>query len=366
MTPVNKTPLFEIHQSLGAKLVPFAGWQMPIRYSGIIDEHLCVRERAGLFDVSHMGEIEVVGAGAFELLQKATTNDVSKLYDGKAQYSLLCQPDGGIVDDLLVYRISSAKYLLCVNCANKDKDYKWISEMAAAEKNVSAVDKSAEYAQIALQGPLAQTILQSVVDCDLETIGSFEFEIVEVDGCKTIVSRTGYTGEDGFELYLAPEGAAGLWRQIMSSGASSGIMPVGLGARDTLRTEMKYPLYGNDIGADTDPLEAGLQWVVKFDKGDFVGREALMQKKEAGLTRKLVCIEMAGRHIPRTGCAVFSDKRQIGVVTSGTKSPTLNVGIAIAYVDIGFEQTGASLTVDIRGKQHEAKIVAAPFYKRSG
>lgn len=364
MEELKKTPLYDIHKSLGARMVPFAGWSMPVQYSGVIDEHRAVREAAGLFDVSHMGEIDIEGPHALDLVQMLTTNDASKLHIGQAQYSILCYPNGGIVDDALVYRFGDEHYLLCVNASNTDKDYQWIKEHAGSRFRTNVRDVSSHFAQLAIQGRRTVEILNRITDKDLESIQHFSFDTAELSGADVIVSRTGYTGEDGFEIYLSPEKAAHVWESIMESGKDYGIKPIGLGARDTLRLEMKYALYGNDIDENTTPLEANLKWIVKFHKSDFIGRDSLIKQHEEGIGKKLVCLEMQERGIPRHGYEIFLEERKIGVVTSGTMSPSLGKGIAIGYVETGFEKEGQKVHINIRGKASKARIVTPPFYRR--
>ena len=365
MSELRKTPLHDIHQSMGARMVPFGGWHMPVQYSGIMDEHRAVREAAGLFDVSHMGEIDIKGPHALDFAQMVTTNDASRLHEGQAQYSIICNPNGGIVDDTLVYKMSNEHYMLCVNASNIDKDYSWIKRQCTPDFNVEVHDVSSHYAQLAIQGPKAVNILNSIADKELASIPHFCFDYANLDGVNTMVSRTGYTGEDGFEIYLSPEKAAKLWQAIVKAGEKDGIKPVGLGARDTLRLEMKYSLYGNDINDETSPLEANLGWVVKFHKSDFIGKEALLEQKGAGLKKKLVCLTVDGREIPRPGYELYLEGRNIGSVTSGTKSPSLGKGIAMAYVESGLDKEGQLLQIMIRNKGVEARVINPPFYKKS-
>ncbi|MCS1350713.1 glycine cleavage system aminomethyltransferase GcvT [Mechercharimyces sp. CAU 1602] len=359
MTQLKQTPLFEVYREDG-KIVPFAGWELPVRFAGIKDEHEAVRMRAGLFDVSHMGEVEVRGPDAFSLVQKLTTNDVSKLEPGKIQYTLMCYPDGGTVDDLLVYQQQKDCYLLVINAANIEKDVEWIEKHAVGDVEINNI--SDEVAQLALQGPKAQSVLQSLTEIDLDDIRFFRFqEDVVVSGVKALVSRTGYTGEDGFELYLSAQDAPTLWKALMHAGAE----PCGLGARDTLRFEARLPLYGNELSPHITPLEVGLGFAVKLkQEDDFIGKESLQRMKDEGLPRKLVGIEMVERGIPRTGYAVFSGEREIGKVTSGTQSPTLKKNVGLALLDSTYADEGNEVEVEIRGKRIKATIVATPFYKR--
>ncbi len=357
-----RTPLWAAHRGLGARMVDFAGWEMPVYYSGILEEHRAVRTRAGLFDVSHMGEVEVRGPKALEACQRLVSNDASKLVTGGAQYSVLCLPSGGVVDDVIYYRLAPDRYFFCVNASNEEKDFAWIREQCRA---ADVVNRSVEFALLALQGPRAAEILQPLTALELAKLGSFRAAEASIAGIATLVSHTGYTGEDGFELYVDPAHAESLWNEILSAGAGHGIAPVGLGARDTLRLEKALMLYGNELDETTSPLEAGLGWVVKLDKGDFVGRDALARQKAEGLRRRLVGVEMDGGAPPRHGYRLLAAGRPVGVVTSGTKSPTLGKGIALGYVESGLSAVGTGLDVEIRGRLHPAKIVRLPFYQRA-
>ncbi len=346
-------------------MVPFAGWEMPVYYGGILEEHRAVRERAGLFDVSHMGEVEIHGEGALGVCQLVMSNDASKLAVGGAQYAVMCRPSGGIVDDVIVTRTREDRYLVCVNASNRDKDFAWIRDHGAG---ATVEDRSDAYAQLALQGPRAAGILQRLTDLDLAKLRSFTAAEGEVASVRSLVSRTGYTGEDGFEIYCAPDEAEHLWETILDTGAAEGILPIGLGARDTLRLEKGLMLYGNDIDDETTPLEAGLGWVVKLDKGDFLGREALVRQRAQGVERKLVGIVVEGGAPPRHGYRVLAGDRSVGVVTSGTKSPTLGVGIALAKVEasaLGPAEKNPALAVEIRSRQHPARVVPLPFVRRT-
>jgi len=364
MPEIKKTTLNAIHKSLGARMVPFAGWEMPVQYSGVIDEHRAVREAAGLFDVSHMGEIDVKGPHALDFVQLVTTNDASRLEIGQAQYSLICYPTGGMVDDTIVYRMGDRHYMLCVNASNVEKDYNWLKEQLHGEHDAQVTNVSDSYAQIALQGPKAMGIINSLCGRDLREIPYFCFDFAEIAGTEMMVSRTGYTGEDGVELYLAPADAPRLWEAIMGAGKNEGVKPAGLGARDTLRLEMKYSLYGSDIDADTTALEAKLGWVVKFDKTDFIGKEALLRQKAEGIGKKLSCFVVEGRGIPRHDYEIHVDGRKVGKVTSGTMSPSIGIGIAMGYIEAEFDRAGQEVDIIIRDKAVAAKVVAAPFYKK--
>jgi len=361
---LKKTPLNDFHRELGGKMVEFGGWDMPVQFSGILEEHAAVRERAGLFDVSHMGEVTVKGPQALECLQTMTCNDVSKMDDRRCQYNGLLYPTAGFVDDLLIYRNSPTDYLIVVNASNSDKDYEWMVDCAKG-MDVEVKNESANYAQLALQGPKSQPILASLTDLGLSQIKYYRFARGTVDGIDAIVSRTGYTGEDGFEIYLPPEHAVRLARRILDLGKSAGILPCGLGARDTLRLEAKMMLYGNDIDHSTTPYEADLSWIVKLEKGDFFGRDVLAREKSEGVKRKLAGFEMVDRGIGRHGYPVVDGSDEIGVVTSGTHSPTLKKPIGLAYLPPEQTAPGTEFMVLIRGKETKARVVATPFYKRA-
>ncbi|MCB8814045.1 glycine cleavage system aminomethyltransferase GcvT [Desulfosporosinus shakirovi] len=363
MNELKRTPLYEEHLVAKAKLIDFGGWEMPVQYAGVIDEHHTVRTKAGLFDVSHMGEIDVRGEDALAFVQILITNDVSKLEDGKILYSPMCYPNGGIVDDLLVYRYNSQHFFIVVNASNADKDYAWITEQAK-NFNVIAENLSEQYAQLALQGPMAETFLQRITNINLSHIKYYSFTHGEIDGVSCLISRTGYTGEDGFEIYVAPEYGRQLWRKILEIGANDGVKPIGLGARDTLRFEARLPLYGNELGAEITPLEAGLGIFVKLDKADFIGKEVLRAQKEQGIPRKLVGLEMIDRGIARSHYPLQKDGQEIGFITSGSFSPTLNKNIALGLIRADLAIQGEILDVMIRGKAVKAKIIPSLFYKR--
>lgn len=363
MTTLKRTPLFPVYQEYGGKTIDFGGWELPVQFSGILQEHEAVRTRAGLFDVSHMGEIVVTGPDALANIQKWITNDASKLQIGQALYSPMCYPTGGVVDDLLVYRLESDKYLLVVNAANIEKDYEWVRQHAAGDVQISNL--SAQTAQLAVQGPLAEKVLQKLTDTDLSAINYYWFaQDVTVAGHKALVSRTGYTGEDGFEVYLDAAEAPDLWRKILQVGQAEGIVPAGLGARDTLRFESRLPLYGQEITETITPLEAGLGMFVKLDKGEFIGREALAKQKEAGAKRKLVGFEMIERGIPRSHYDVQVDGRKIGEVTTGTMGPTVKKNIGLALIETDFAKIGQELDIIIRNKPVRGVIIKTPFYRR--
>lgn len=358
-----KTPFYERHLQLGAKITDFAGYLMPVSYSGIRREHLAVRNAVGVFDVSHMGEFFVTGKNAETFLQKITINDVSKLIDGQAQYSAMCYPNGGIVDDLIIYRFSPEKFMMVVNASNIDKDYKWAKEHCPADTELKNI--SDEMALLAVQGPKCLDLLQPLTRINLRDIGFYHFAEGELAEKKMIISRTGYTGEPGFELYHAPEDSTALWDMLFEEGEKYGIMAAGLGARDTLRLEMKYALYGNDIDAGTNPIEAGLGWITKIDKGDFIGRDALVKVQESKPARRLIAFVMKARGIPRHGYDIYCGNEKVGHVTSGTLSPSLGIGIGAGYVRRDCAKTGQELQIDVRGKRLSAKIVKPPFVHRS-
>ena len=360
-----KTPLFASHQKYGGKIVEFGGWLLPVQYSGIIEEHAAVRTKAGLFDVSHMGEIWVEGREALAFLQNLVTNDLAGMKNGQIRYSPMCYEDGGTVDDLLIYRYGETCYIVVVNAANIDKDREWmIKNMAGFEAVLT--DKSDETAQLALQGPLSTAILSKLTGEAVADIAFYHFiDDVAVAGKKTMVSRTGYTGEDGYEIYCAPEDVTHLWESIMEAGREEGLLPAGLGCRDTLRFESCLPLYGHELSAGISPLAAGLGRFVKLDKASFIGREALVRQKEAGLPLKVMGVEVTGRGIARAGYPIKADGRVIGTVTTGSPAPTLGKNMALALVDAAYAEIGREIAVEVRGKEIAAVIVAKPFYKRS-
>jgi aminomethyltransferase len=357
---LKKTPLNDVEKELGGKMVDFGGWELPVQFSGILEEHDAVRTNVGLFDVSHMGEVTVKGPQALELLQRSTCNDVAKLADGRAHYNGLLYPTGGFVDDILIYQIAPDDFFVVVNASNTDKDFEWLQQ-AANGLDVEVKNVSADYAQLAIQGPNAESLLQPLTDVHLPNIKYYRFDRGTVNGASAIVSRTGYTGEDGFEVYIAPEHAPALMRKLVEAGAK----PCGLGARDTLRLEAKMALYGNDIDHTTTPIEADLSWIVKLEKGDFAGRDVLSREKNEGPRRKLVGFEMVDRGIARHGYPIVDGKDEIGVVTSGTHSPTLKKAIGLAYLPLDRSAQGSEFLVLIRGKETRARVVPTPFYKRT-
>jgi aminomethyltransferase len=356
-----RTPLFDEHVALGGKLVPFGGYEMPVQYpNGITAEHKAVRATAGLFDVSHMGEFVVRGKDALDLIQHVTVNDASAIEIGQAQYSAMCLDSGGVVDDLLVYRYPD-RYMLVVNASNLAKDWDWVSSHARGF-DVQVEDVSAATALLALQGPAAREILRPLADVDLDRVTYYRFVQGSVSGVPATIAGTGYTGEDGFELYVAASDAVAVWRALLAGGKGAGLVPAGLGARDSLRLEMGYALYGNELDDQHTALEAGLGWITKLDKGDFVGRDALIAQKKAGLPRRLVGMLLGERAFPRHGYPIVVDGEAAGVVTSGTLSPSLGIGVAMGYVPPAAHAVGTRLQVDARGRFLDAVVTRPPFY----
>ncbi|MAZ38379.1 MAG: glycine cleavage system aminomethyltransferase GcvT [Bacteroidetes bacterium] len=360
---MKNTALTDKHIELGAKMVPFAGYNMPVQYTGVNQEHIHVRSAVGVFDVSHMGEFYVRGEEAEQLVQKVTTNDVSQLFDGKIQYSCLPNGKGGIVDDLLVYRISSQEFLLVVNASNIEKDWNWISSQNTFKATME--NKSDELSLLAIQGPKATVALQSLTDINLKEMEYYTFKIGSFAGIdNVIVSATGYTGAGGFEIYFPNENANDIWNAVFEAGASNDIQPIGLAARDTLRLEMGFCLYGNDIDDSTSPLEAGLGWITKLNKGEFIDKDYLANQKEAGLSRRLCAFEMVDKGIPRQGYPIVdAEGNEIGVVTSGTMSPSLKMAIGLGYVNLPTNKVGNEIFISVRNKSLKASVVKLPFYK---
>jgi aminomethyltransferase len=363
--PLRKTALHAAHVGLGARMVPFGGWDMPVEYSGITAEHLAVRERVGLFDVSHMGEIEIAGADALAAVQKLTSNDASRLAVGQIQYSSLPTPEGTVVDDVLVYRWAPEHFLLVVNAGNIEKDWGWIQAHTAGVGDAVAVNSSSRYALIAIQGPKALDVLQPLTGVNLADLKYYWFAHGEFAGVRGTVSRTGYTGEDGFEIFCAPGQAERLWNALLAAGQPAGIVPAGLGARDTLRLEASMRLCGNDMDETTTLLEAGLGWIIGWKKPDFIGKPALEAQKAAGVTKRIVGFEMAERGIARAGCPIYVDGHDVGKVTSGTQTPFLKKAIGMGYVPAAASAPGQALEIDIRGRRVAATVVPMPFYKRT-
>lgn len=364
MTVLKRTPLYSVYQN-EAKLVAFGGWEMPVQFSSIKEEHEAVRTRAGLFDVSHMGEVEITGPDAKKFVNRVTTNNINNLTVGQAQYSLFCYPDGGTVDDLLVYQIEENGYLLVVNASNIEKDIAWLKDQIEDDQ-IQMVDRSPETALLALQGPVAKDILQSCTTFDLAVLSPFQFAMnIDICGIRTLVSRSGYTGEDGFELYVDAADAIKLWQELLKAGEGHRLIPCGLGSRDTLRLEAALPLYGQELSSKISPLEAGLGFAVKLDKGNFIGSDVLLAQKEAGVKRKKVGIEMIERGIPRSHYSIYVDNQCVGEVTSGTQSPMTKKNIGFALIDSKYAQVDQVVEVEVRGKRVKAKIVPTPFYRRT-
>jgi aminomethyltransferase len=361
---LRKTPLHARHRASNARMVPYAGWDMPVEYAGITQEHLAVRTRAGVFDVSHMGQIEIAGKNALAAVQRVSSNDASRLAVGQIQYSGLLTPDGTYVDDMLVMRMAPNHFMLVVNAANAAKDYLWIAEQIKEIGDVAAVDTSSRYALVAIQGPAARDVLQPLATIDLEDIKYYGFAHGEVANARATISRTGYTGEDGFEIFVPPNMADRLWQALLDAGRAADVIPCGLGARDTLRLEAAMRLYGNDIDESTTALEADLGWTVGWKKTGFIGEEKLREQKEKGVDRKLVGFEMIDRGIARHGYPVVDGDNRIGVVTSGTQTPFLKKSIGMAYVPAGLSAPGTAITIDVRGRKSAARVVTLPFYKR--
>lgn len=365
------TALLPEHRALSGRLVDFGGWELPVQYTGVMDEHLTCRTSVGLFDVSHMGEVHVEGADAEAFLNYLVTNDVAKLAHGQAQYTVMCHESGGIVDDLVIYRRAADRFLVVVNASNTEKDFAHMQsehkKFKGPHGDLRVTNESAKYTQIAIQGRKAVDILQTLTKTPLAPIKTYWFAEGSILGdIPAVLARTGYTGEDGFEVYVPWDKGPEVWRALLEAGKPHGIKACGLGARDTLRLEMKYPLYGHELTDETHPLEAGLGWVVKLDKAEFVGRSALIRAKEAGLKRKLVGLKLLDRGIPRQGYGVFTadGQERIGEITSGTQSPSLKQSIGIAYVPHSHAKEGTRLTVDIRGTKAIAEVVPTPFYKK--
>jgi len=359
---MKRTPLFTQHQQLGGKLVDFAGWAMPIQYGGVIEEYQAVRRAAGLFDVSHMGRVTIGGRDAEAFLRRVTTNNVARLAVGEAQYAMVCNPAGGIKDDIFIYRLGATRFLVCVNASNREKIVSWLFQQTP-QGDVRLSDESDELAQMALQGPQSQAILRIVCPAaaPLKPKQCMETDVL---GALGVVSRTGYTGEVGYEFYVPSHKALAIWEGLLKAGEKPGIKACGLGSRDLLRLEVGYLLYGNDMDEQTTPLEAGAAFAVDFTKGDFIGRQALLEQKEHGPAKRLVAFELLQKGVPRHGMNILADGQVIGVVTSGNLSPRLQKGIGLGYVPVAFSRPGAQFQVDIRGRLHQAIVVTLPFYKR--
>ena len=361
---LKKTPLNARHRAAGARMVEYGGWDMPVEYSGIVDEHLAVRSRVGLFDVSHMGQIEIAGRDALAAVQHITSNDASRLAIGQAHYSALPTPEGTFVDDVLTYRLADDHYMLVVNAANIVKDFTWIAKQIAGIGDAAAVNTSSRYALIAVQGPLAREVLQPLTGINLGEIKYYWFTSGEVAGVRVTVSRTGYTGEDGFEIFVPPASAERVWEAVMTAGRPAGLVPAGLGARDTLRLEAAMRLYGNDIDETTTVLEADLGWTIGWKKTEFIGADVLRRQKQEGVSRKIVGFEVLDRAIARHGYEVYVDGVKAGTVTSGTQTPYLKKAIGMAYLPIDRCARGTAFEIDVRGRRVRAEVVPLPFYKR--
>jgi aminomethyltransferase len=355
-----RTPLYDAHLKSNARMVEFAGFEMPVQYAGVLEEHAAVREKAGMFDVSHMGEVVLEGRGALETAQRLVTNDLARCKDGQAQYSALCNEKGGVIDDIIVYRFSPERLFICVNASGRSKDYEWMR--AHAGSGVAVAQRSDDWAQIAIQGPQAPAIVDALCQPRVLDLAYYHFReatVAGVPGC--IVARTGYTGEDGFEVFVPPQGARKLWDTLLEKG----VVPCGLGARDSLRLEVAYRLYGNDMDEEHTPLEAGLGWIVKLDKpGGFIGSDALIRQKQEGLKRKLVGFKVTGKGIARQGYPVLREGQRAGEVTSGTMSPVLKEAIGLAYVPMALSKEGSAFDVEIRGKPVPAQVVKTPFVEK--
>jgi aminomethyltransferase len=364
MADLKKTPLNGIHRALGAKMIDFGGWDMPVQYSGLSLEHNCVREKAGLFDVSHMGECRITGPQSEKAVNWLITNDVTAMVDGQILYSPMCYHEGGTVDDLIVYRYNTENYLLVINASNIDKDMDWITQNTATF-NVSVENESDKWGQLALQGPLAQDILTPLLEEDPCNIPFFHFETMSLGGVEVIISRSGYTGEDGFEIYGPASAMGDIWTLLMDKGKGFGLLPCGLGARDTLRFEAALPLYGNELGPDISPLEAGLSFFVKLEGDDFIGKSALLKQKTGGLKRRIAGFEMTGKGIPRHGYPIFDrSEREIGVVTTGYMSPSLGKAMGLALIEMEFSSMGEEIFIGIRKNKVPARVCSKRFYSK--
>jgi aminomethyltransferase len=359
---MKETPLNKAHKALGARMVEFAGWEMPVQYESALQEHIAVRKAVGLFDVSHMGRVRIKGPDAVALVQRVSCNDAARLADGQAQYSGLLNPAGGFIDDIIVHRVAGEHFMICVNASGREKDLAWFKEHR--EGRVDVIDESDATAQIAVQGPKALEILQPLTKIPLQQIKYYWFQEADVGGARALVARTGYTGEDGFELYLPAESAEPIWNRLMELGRAVGVRPAGLAARNTLRLEMKMPLYGNDIDDTTTPWEAGLGWIVKLAKPYFVGKSVLEQQKQQGIRRKLAGFQLVDRGIARDHFPVWIGDQPAGHVTSGSYSPSLEKSIGLAYLPIDHQAPGSRLSVEVRGKRLAAQVVETPFYRR--
>ncbi|MEK6683739.1 MAG: glycine cleavage system aminomethyltransferase GcvT, partial [Nitrospirota bacterium] len=346
---MNRTPLYEEHKKLGAKIVPFAGWEMPLSYAGVLEEHRATRSGVGLFDVSHMGRIDVIGPAAAALLDRVATSPTKKLAVGGMQYALACNEQGGILDDIMIYRFGAQRYFVCANASNAEKIFQWLTKQAAGFSGVEVTDRGADLAQLAVQGPRSRDLMKPITEADLDRLKLRHCIETKVAGVPMLLSRSGYTGELGYELYLPGDRAREVWEVLIEKGKGYDLKPCGLGCRDTLRLEMGYPLYGNDMDETTTPIEASLDFAIDFNKGEFIGREAMARQKEKGINRKLIGFELLQRGVPRHGQTILSDGKEIGVVGSGNHSPSLNKGIGMGYVRTDFAEVGREIRIDIRG-----------------
>jgi len=360
MSDLKRTPLFPVYGPLGGRLVDFGGWELPVQFAGIKAEHLAVRAQAGIFDVSHMGEVRVKGPGALAFLQRVTTNDVARLADGHSQYSGLLNPEGGFIDDLFVYRLAADHYFLCVNAGNTDADFAWLS--AQPHPDCAVENESPAWAQVAVQGPAAVAIVDDLAGGTVAGVPRLGIKSARLEGIETMCARTGYTGEDGFEIFVPAASGVALWDALLAAGQGRGLLPCGLGARDTLRLEMGYPLHGHDISPTITPVEAELNWIVAMKKGEFIGRAAIERQQREGVSRKRVGLVMIDPGIPRDHFKVFAPHGE-GVVTSGTKTPSLDAAIALAYVPVADAAAGTVVEVEIRGSRKKARVQKWPFYK---
>jgi len=359
------TPLYDAHVSHGGKIVDFAGWAMPIQYSGVLDEYHAVRTTAGLFDVSHMGRIQIEGVDAVSYLRRVTTNDVEKIIPFHSQYSMICNPEGGVKDDIFIYRLAQEKFLLCVNASNREKILEWLQQQYADQKeDVRIEDRSESMAQLALQGPTSPIIIKQALGADLHDLKPRQCRETTVFGASGLIARTGYTGERGYELYLPANQALEVWKKLMVSGEAHGLKPTGLGARDLLRLDMGYFLYGNDLTEEITPIEAGAEWLVSWDKGPFIGRDVLKRQAEQGASKRLVAFELLSKAVPRHGMKLWADGNEIGEIASGNLSPILQKGIGLGYVQPSYAEIGTTFDVEIRGRRVPAQVVKPPFYKK--
>jgi aminomethyltransferase len=364
VSPLKRTPLFEVYREFSARLIPFGGWDLPVHFSGINDEHLAVRERAGLFDTSHMGEIRIRGDQALPFLQRVTCSDAARRRDGDAQYTAILNEEGGIIDDLIYYRISEKEFFLCVNATNTEADFQWLKENNLEELEI--INESPDWVQLCIQGPRAVEIVEKLSSDKVREIAGFKFSFIRIAGIEVLAARTGYTGEHGFELFIPAREGIRLWNELIEAGKDQGLLPCGLGARDTLRLEMGYPLHGHDITPEITPLEADLEWIVAWNKPHFIGRDALLRQKQAGIKKKRIGLSMIEPGIPRHGCALKVQGQEVGTITSGTKTPCLEKPIGMGYVKLEYSEPGQEIVVQIRGKQKRAKIVETPFYRPAG